>query len=532
LIKALMKLSKLTESIHQAVLTGTDDPEIQTLCYDSRRSSPGSLFFALQGQKANGIDFIEPAVESGVSGIVAEEDDCESNVPWVKVPDGRYAMSAMSDVINDCPSSEMQIAGVTGTNGKTTTAFLLYNLLEKGQRRCGLLGTISYKTGSKEEPAVTHTTPEAPELQSYLSEMLANGCCSAVMEVSSHGIVQKRTAHVQFDVGIFTNLTRDHLDFHNTMEKYYQAKRGLFEQIASCDAKPKKVAVVNYDDDWGKKIIAHNENKKLKTLTYGLGVGADYRAVDLRQTRRGTDFKLEVGSRQLRARIPFIGKFNVYNALAALVAGIGMGLNVRETVSNLADLPQIPGRLESVSEGRPFDVYVDYAHTPDALSNALSTLEELNPRRLIVIFGCGGDRDVTKRPQMGNVAARIANYTIITSDNPRSESPADIISEIESGFEGTNYEIVEDRREAIALGVSYLLPGDILLIAGKGHETYQEISGQRTEFDDRIVAGQMLSDRDHVFADMVREKREQFERDKLEREDRGRSEGEEEFRRV
>ena len=527
-----MKLSKLTESINQAVLTGPDDPVIQTLCYDSRRSVEGSLFFALKGQNANGMDFIESAVKSGASGIVAETDNGELDVPWVKVPDGRYAMSAMSDMINASPSSAMKIAGVTGTNGKTTTAFLLYHLLEKAPRRCGLLGTISYKTGSKEEPVVTHTTPEAPELQSYLSEMLSNGCVAAVMEVSSHGIVQKRTAHVQFDVGIFTNLSTDHLDFHGSMDKYYQAKRELFEQIASCDNKPKKVAVVNYDDEWGKKIIGYNKNKKLKTLTYGLGVGADYRAVDLRQTRKGTDFILEVGSRQIRASIPFIGKFNVYNALAALVAGIGMGLNVRETVSNLADLPQIPGRLESVSEGRPFDVYVDYAHTPDALSNALLTLEKLNPRRLIVVFGCGGDRDTTKRAQMGNVAASIANYAIITSDNPRSESPSQIISEIESGFEGTHYEVVEDRREAIALAVSYMLPGDILLIAGKGHETYQEVLGKRTAFDDRVIAGQMLNDRDHVFADMVREKREQYEKDKLERENRRQTEGEEEYRRL
>ncbi|RZO14638.1 MAG: UDP-N-acetylmuramoyl-L-alanyl-D-glutamate--2,6-diaminopimelate ligase [Verrucomicrobiaceae bacterium] len=527
-----MKLSKLTESINQAVFTGTEDPEIQRLSYDSRTSEEGSLFFALKGQNLNGIDFIESAVKAGASGIVAEVDNCGLDVPWVKVPDGRHAMSAMSDMINACPSSVMRIAGVTGTNGKTTTAFLLHHLLEKGQKRCGLLGTICYKTGSTEDPLVTHTTPESPELQSYLSEMLSNGCVAAVMEVSSHGIVQRRTDHVQFDVGIFTNLSRDHLDFHESMEQYYQAKRKLFDQVASCDTKPKRVAVINYDDDWGKKIISYNKNKKLKTLTYGLGVGADYRAADLRQTRKGTDFTLEVGRRQIRASIPFIGKFNVYNALAALVAGVGMGLNVRETVSNLADFPQIPGRLESVSEGRPFDIYVDYAHTPDALSNALLTLGELNPRRLIVIFGCGGDRDDTKRAQMGNIAATIANYAIITSDNPRSESPSQIISEIESGFEGTHYEIVEDRREAIALGVSYLLPGDILLIAGKGHETYQEVSGKRTAFDDRIVAGQMLNDRDHVFSDMVREKREQYEKEKLERDNRGQTEGEEDYRRV
>ena len=223
-----MKLSKLTESINQAVLTGPDDPEIQTLRYDSRRSVEGSLFFALKGQNANGMDFIESAVKSGASGIVAEADDGELDVPWVKVSDGRYAMSAMSDMINASPSNAMKIAGVTGTNGKTTTAFLLYHLLEKAPRRCGLLGTISYKTGSKEEPVVTHTTPEAPELQSYLSEMLSNGCVAAVMEVSSHGIVQKRTAHVQFDVGIFTNLSADHLDFHGSMDQYYQAKRELF----------------------------------------------------------------------------------------------------------------------------------------------------------------------------------------------------------------------------------------------------------------------------------------------------------------
>jgi UDP-N-acetylmuramoyl-L-alanyl-D-glutamate--2,6-diaminopimelate ligase len=271
------------------------------------------------------------------------------------------------------------------------------------------------------------------------------------------------------------------------------------------------LAVINRDDTSGRKLLNDFPKGRASAVSYGLGIGADYLATDLRQRRDGVEFNLQVGRRKLRAKIPLIGKFNVYNALAALAAGVGMGLNLREAVAHLAQFPQVPGRLESVSDGRAFDVYVDYAHTPDALENALKTLRRLEPRRLIVVFGCGGDRDTDKRGEMGAIAARLANYAIITSDNPREEDAQEIISDIESGFEGEHCESVVDRREAIGLGVSYLVPRDILLIAGKGHEDYQEIAGRTVEFDDREVARQMLRDRDHVRADMVREKREEME---------------------
>ena len=505
-----MRLNTLAEAVNGAVISGEGDPEISSLCYDSRETSEGSLFFAINGAKTDGHEYIGQAIKLRAAAVVVDRDGVKLDVPTVGVPDGRSAMSAIADVFHGCPSASLKVAGVTGTNGKTTTALLLCHLLNSAHRRCGLLGTVKYDLGG-EDVTVTRTTPESTDLQGYLARMLDNGCVAAAIEVSSHGLALKRTADVQFDVAIFTNLSRDHLDFHGDMDAYFSAKRGLFEQIASRDGKKKSLAVINRDDASGRRLLNDFPGGRASAVSYGMGIGADYLASDLRQSRDGVEFNLQVGRRKLRAKIPLIGKFNVYNALAALAAGVGMGLNLREAVAHLAQFPQVPGRLESVSDGRAFHVYVDYAHTPDALENALETLSRLEPRRLIVVFGCGGNRDSDKRAEMGAIAARLANYVIITSDNPRDEDPQEIISDIEAGFKGEHHESVVDRREAIGLGVSYLIPGDILLIAGKGHEDYQEIAGDTVEFDDREVARQMLRDRDHVRADMVREKREEME---------------------
>ena len=514
-----MRLNAIARVVEGAVLSGKGNPEISSLCHDSREAREGGLFFAIRGGNVDGHEYIQEAVKSRVAAVVVDREGIELEVPTLEVADSRAAMSAIADVFHGKPSSSLKVAGVTGTNGKTTTTLMLCHLLNAAHRNCGLLGTVKYDLGG-EEAGATHTTPESTELQEYLARMVENGCVAAAIEVSSHGIVLKRTDDVLFDVAIFTNLTRDHLDFHGDMSAYFQAKRGLFEQIAASGEKKKTLAVINSDDASGRKLLNEFSRGSTSVVSYGMGIGSDYLAKDLRQTREGVEFTLKVGGRQLRAEIPLIGKFNVYNALAALAAGVGMGLNLREAVRNLADFPQVPGRLESVSDGRAFDVYVDYAHTPDALQNALETLQTLEPRRLIVVFGCGGNRDKEKRAQMGNVASHFSNYAIITSDNPRDEAPEDIISDIESGFKGEHLERVVGRREAIGLGVSYLIPGDILLIAGKGHEDYQEMGGKREKFDDREVARQMLRDRDHVRADMVREQREEIEQKKKEREER------------
>ena len=405
------------------------------------RLRPGSLFFALRGGAADGHDFIETAIGSGASGVVADAVG-EAAAPFVKVSDSRAALSAMSDRFHGQPSRSLKIAGITGTNGKTTTALLLHSLLNAAHQRCGLLGTVHYDLGGEIETS-THTTPESSELHGFLAAMVDNGCRAAAMEVSSHGLDQKRVADVEFDVAIFSNLTRDHLDYHGDMASYFAAKRRLFEQLGKGGT-----AVINLDDTWGKKLIKEFPEHGAKVVTYGLGTGADFRASDPKQSREGIEFKLEAKGRQFRARIPLIGRFNIYNSLAALAAGVNMGLNLREAVANLAELPQVPGRLQSVSDGRAFSVFVDYAHTPDALENALATLKELDHRRIILVFGCGGNRDIPKRKQMGEVADRLANYTIITSDNPRKEDPEEIIRDIESGFKGEQHESVTDRRAA------------------------------------------------------------------------------------
>ena len=439
-----MKLSELTKRIKEAECTGDSDPDIKGLCYDSRKASSGDLFFALKGEKYDGVDYVESAINSGSVAIVAETENPNPDhaVPWVKVPNGREAMSAISDIFNNGPSEELRVIGVTGTNGKTTTSYMIQSLLDLGNRRSGLIGTIDYDLKSDDEIEVTHTTPEAIDLQNYLSQMLSNGCCSAVMEVSSHALTQRRTSHVHYDVAVFTNLSHDHLDYHGDMDRYFNAKKILFDQLSNNEVKNKAVAVINYDDDWGKKLTHYLSNKKVKTVTYGLANGADYRAVDLRLRKTGIEFIIEIGSRKFKSSIPLVGRFNIYNVLAALASCSAVGLNVRETINNFKHLPQIPGRLESVSSGRAFEVFVDYAHTPDALEKTLLSLKELDPRRIILVFGCGGERDIDKRAKMGDVASRISNYSIITSDNPRGEDPIEIIKDIESGFGGSHYEVL------------------------------------------------------------------------------------------
>ncbi len=515
-----MLISELAETVLGAARSGADT-EVRSLCYDSRAAAEGSLFFALRGAGADGHDFIPAALAAGCAGVVSQRHPEQPDAsPWVRVPDSRAALSAMAAAFYGHPSRGLKVAGVTGTNGKSTTALLLHSLLAAAHRRPGLLGTMFYDLGDGGLSESTHTTPESLDLQRYLAEMRDNGCRSVAMEVSSHGLDQGRAADVEFDVAIFTNLSHDHLDYHGDMASYFAAKRRLFEQLAT-GAKPKRLAVVNIDDIWGKKLVNEFPEGTAEVVTYGMGSGADYRAGNIKSSREGTEFALEARGRQMRVRTPLIGRFNVSNCLAALAAGVGLGLNLREAVANLASVPQVPGRLESVAGARAFGVFVDYAHTPDALENALETLRELSPRRLVAVFGCGGNRDIPKRRAMGEIAARLADYSVITSDNPRQEDPEKIIRDIESGFgSGGGFEAVVDRREAIGRGVELLGKGDILLIAGKGHEAYQQFADRTVPFDDRVVARQMLGDRDHVRDEDVRERRREKEERELEKQRR------------
>ncbi|MBX6326894.1 MAG: UDP-N-acetylmuramoyl-L-alanyl-D-glutamate--2,6-diaminopimelate ligase, partial [Chthoniobacterales bacterium] len=351
---------------------------------------------------------------------------------------------------------------------------------EKAGLPCGLIGTVRYEIGERILPAI-RTTPESSDLQELLAQIANAGCKAASMEVSSHALAQDRTRGIEWDVAVFTNLTQDHLDFHGTMENYFQSKAKLFVELASQRKKRRPVAIVNIDDPYGARLL-DKIDRRLAVITYGMGVRADFRASNYRGDFTGTSYQLDARGKSYLVRLPLIGRFNVANSVAALAAANALGVNLREAVLSLAKSPQVPGRLELVPAKRQFQVFVDYAHTPDALANVIRTLRELEPRRLIVVFGCGGDRDRQKRPLMAEIVDRHADYAIITSDNPRKEDPEAIIADIEKGFRSTHYEKITDRAQAISRAVALAQPRDIVLIAGKGHETYQEFADYTIPF--------------------------------------------------
>ncbi len=469
---------------------GHADPDIVGVVCDSRQVKPGRIFVALKGGRQDGRAFITAAVEAGASAIIAEgiAESGDANIPLIQVKDATLALARTADVLYAKPSHTMKVVGVTGTNGKTTTAFLVHHLMASSWKRAGLMGTVFVDDGAQRVPS-DRTTLQSHEIHAALAAMRDNGCPGVAMEVSSHGLEQRRVAHVRFDVGVFTNLSRDHLDYHGTMEDYYGAKQQLPLLMANQKAAGGKdgIMVINTDDVHGQR-MARDFAGRLQVKTYGFGARADFRVVRMEAGLRGTHFSLSAKGREFLVKLPLIGRFNVYNAVAALAAADGVGLNFREAVTNLATAPQVPGRMESVVENRGFRIFVDYAHTPDALENALETLRQLKPARIITVFGCGGDRDREKRPMMGRVASELSNICIITSDNPRSEEPASILRDIEAGITGRNYRVVADRAEAIQLGINLAGDNDIVLIAGKGHEDYQEIAGEKFPFDDRDVA--------------------------------------------
>jgi UDP-N-acetylmuramoyl-L-alanyl-D-glutamate--2,6-diaminopimelate ligase len=487
-----MQLKVLARAIAPRRVIGSLDREVEGIAYDSRRVQGNTLFVAIRGEKSDGHRFVDQAIEQGASVIVAEREISSPRATCFVVDDSRSALADLSAAFYGMPARKLKMAAVTGTNGKTTTTFLIKHICEKAGMRCGLLGTVQYEIGDRILPAI-RTTPEALDIQELLAQIVNAGGRAASMEVSSHALAQERTRGIEWDVAVFTNLTQDHLDFHRTMENYFEAKAKLFQNLPSQSKKKGASAVINIDDRYGEKLVNRLAGK-IPVVTYGLGLHADFRASNYRTEFAGTSYQLDARERSYLVRVPLIGRFNVANSMAALAAATVMGVNLRAAILSLARSPQVPGRLELVPAKRQFQIFVDYAHTDDALRNVLKTLRELKPRKLIVVFGCGGDRDRKKRPLMGRVTDELADHAIITSDNPRKENPDAIINEVEKGFRSTHYEKIVERVEAIRRAVAMAQPRDLVLIAGKGHEKYQEFADHTIPFDDIQVARRALDD--------------------------------------
>ncbi len=492
-----MKLEILSKTIQPLAIVGELDRDITAICYDSRHATEGSIFFALPGANVDGTEFINAAIEKGALAVVSEQPGLATRATHLQVRNARHALADAATVFYRNPSLAMKVAGITGTNGKTTIAFLFKHICDTALLRCGLIGTVRYVVGERELPAA-RTTPESAEVQELLWMMRSAGCKSCVMEVSSHALAQERVRGVEFDVAVFTNLTQDHLDFHKTMDAYFDAKSLLFERLAEQPNKTAR-AVINLDDRYGQRLV-ERIGRSVEFFTYGLGVQAQFRASNVRIDFSGTTYALDALGKSYLVRMPFIGSFNVYNSLAAIAAAHAIGVNVRDAVKALADAPPVPGRLQAVPAKKPFRVFVDYAHTDDALINVMRTLRELSPARLIVVFGCGGNRDKTKRPRMAAAVDKWADHAIVTSDNPRKEDPLAIIEDIKPGFHQLAPEVILDRKEAIVKAIAMAQPRDIILLAGKGHETHQEFADSTIPFDDAAIALSVLGQRREVIA--------------------------------
>ena len=459
------------------------DIEIAELAYDNRRVRPGTLFFCVRGFTRDGHEFAPDALARGAVALVVERS-LDLDVPQIRVPDVRAAMAPAAAAFYGDPTGALRTVGITGTNGKTTTAFLARALLEADGRPTGLLGTVKSVIGGVEQE-VERTTPEAIDLQRTFREMLDAGDRACVMEVSSHALELRRADAIHFAAAVFTNLTQDHLDFHPTMEDYFNAKRRLFVGADTA------AAVINIDDSYGLRLAGELERR----ITFGLGQDADYRATEVSTGLEGSRFTARTPDGDFTLVSPLRGEFNVYNVLGAFATARVLGVPAETAVAGIATAGQVPGRFETVDEGQRFAVLVDYAHTPDSLENVLRAARGLTQRRLHVVFGCGGDRDRGKRPLMGEIASRLADRVIVTSDNPRSEDPEAIIDEILAGADRSVVREV-DRRAAIAITISEAGPGDVVVIAGKGHEQGQEFErGRKIPFDDVTVVREILRGR-------------------------------------
>jgi UDP-N-acetylmuramoyl-L-alanyl-D-glutamate--2,6-diaminopimelate ligase len=478
------------------VLSQSGDASVTGVAYDSRRVKPGYLFVAMRGETSDGNQFIDRAIAAGAVAVVTDSatEIARPGVAWARVPHGRRALARVSANFYKRPAERLAITGVTGTNGKSTTTFLLESILQAAGRKNLLVGTIEYHVAGKVLPA-PHTTPESLELNQMLAEGVGQGATETVMEVSSHALEQQRVFAVPFDVAVFTNLTRDHLDYHRTMEEYFDAKRILFE---GCGTEPPRVSVINTDDEYGLRLVAISKKARSKVFSYGWTAG-DFHAEKVEITSRGSRFDMVTPEGTIAIFSPLLGKVNVYNILAAAGAALARDCSPKEISAGVADLMRVPGRFERVDCGQPFTVVVDYAHTDDALRNLTALAREFVTQagqkgRVITVFGCGGDRDRAKRPLMGEAAGKGSDFAVLTSDNPRSEDPLAIMNDAVVGLQrsGSKYVMEPDRRAAIGIAIGEARPGDIVLIAGKGHEKVQVSRAGSIPFDDVEVGREVL----------------------------------------
>lgn len=487
-------LKNIVERIDTESVVGSVNLDIQDICYDSRQAGKNCLFVALPGFRVDGHQFIPQAFSKGASAFVVEKDvSPPEGATLIKVLSTRQALAHISNIFYDYPSRKIKLVGVTGTKGKTTVTYFLQSIFRQAGVKAGRLSTINYDVGGEVIPA-SITTPESLDLQRFLKRMLANQVKYAFMEVSSHSLVLHRVEGVDFDWAVFTNLSPEHLDFHENMDNYLKAKLMLFERIL-----PGKKISINVDDESSERIM-----KKIpcRAVTYAVNREADFRGLNLKMDRENINFDISINGKKERFKIYIAGIHNVYNALAAITVAVGEGICFEDIRRGLKKVKKIPGRLELIQNKANLNIYIDYAHTPSSLNSALSSLRIITPGKLIVVFGCGGDRDPYKRPVMGSIAFKMADFTVVTSDNPRREEPESIISDIEEGMlrEGAkrdkDYTIFVDRREAIGYALSKLEPDDTLLVAGKGHETTQIFKDKVIKFDDRDVTRQLLSEGD------------------------------------
>ncbi len=494
-------LKQLTALLSDSKVCGQLDQTIEAVAHDSRKVVPGTLFFCLSGVHVDGHDYIAEAVRRGAVAVVVERDvtAVADKITIIKVKDTRVAMQVIVPCFFDYPGYKLRMIGVTGTNGKTTTTYLIRDILRKAGHKTGLIGTIQTLIEDKAIP-IKNTTPDVIELQSMLAEMVSSGMKYAIMEVSSHALALHRIAGCEFDVAIFTNMTQDHLDFHQTFEKYIDAKAELFRSLSKdTNTKTGKTAVINLDDNAGHIMV---KNAACPVISYAVKNAGVLMADNVKVKETGSSFQVKGPFGTMELSLSITGMFNVYNVLAAIGAVLAEGVTPDVIKQALESFTSVPGRFELVQAGQPFTVIVDYAHTPDGLENVLKTAKQFVQGKIIVVFGCGGDRDRTKRPIMGKIAVQYGDIVLATSDNPRSEDPVKILEDVEGGIKealcgkntGKNYEVIPDRRQAISRAIRMAKPQDVILIAGKGHETYQILHDRTIDFDDRQVAREVIKE--------------------------------------